>query len=74
MTDEHPKTPQEAWEQLPPERMPNATYFPAGLAMGTTLIIWSLITSVIIGLIGIALFAAALAGWITDLRHERNQQ
>jgi len=62
------------WEKVPHERLPNATYFPAGLAMGTTFIFWGLITSWVIVAVGIALFAAALAGWITDLRHERNHR
>jgi hypothetical protein len=62
------------WESLPSERLPRPTYFPAGLAMGTTFIFWGLITSLIILLVGIGLFVAALAGWITEIRHERKQR
>lgn len=62
------------WERLPHEHLPRPTYFPAGLAMGTTLIFWGLITSLVIFLAGIGLFVAALAGWITEMRHERKQR
>jgi len=59
------------WEPLPHEQLPRPTYFPAGLAMGTTFIFWGLITSWVVLLVGIGLFAAALAGWLTEIRHER---
>lgn len=62
------------WEPLSREQLPRPTYFPAGLAMGTTFIFWGLITSWVIFLTGIGLFIAALAGWITEIRHERNQR
>jgi hypothetical protein len=71
--NESPKT-HANWEPLPRERLPRPTYFPAGLAMGTTFIFWGLITSLIILLVGIGLFIAALAGWITEIRHERKQR
>jgi hypothetical protein len=67
-----PTNPQ--WEPLPHERLPRPTYFPAGLAMGTTFIAWGLITSVVVFFVGVGLFVAALAGWITDLCHERNHE
>ena len=62
------------WEPLADERLPRPTYFPAGLAMGTALIFWGLITMWIILLAGIGLFIAALAGWISEIRHERKHQ
>lgn len=58
------------WEVLPAERLPRPTYFPAGLAMGVAFLFWGLITSWVILLVGVALFTAALAGWITEIRHE----
>ena len=70
MDDEPPKT-SAGWEPLPHGKLPHPTYFPAGLAMGTAFIFWGFITSWVIGLIGVALFIAALAGWITEIRHER---
>ena len=62
------------WEELPHERLPRPTYFPAGLAMGTTFIAWGLITSGVVFLVGVGLFIASLAGWITELRHERKPE
>jgi hypothetical protein len=62
------------WAPLPHERLPRPTYFPAGLAMGTTFLLWGLITSWVIFLVGLALFIAALAGWIAEIRHERRQR
>ena len=66
-----PSTTLPSREPLPPELLPRPTYFPSGLAMGTTFIFWGLITSSVIFLVGIGLFAAALAGWIVEIRHER---
>ena len=60
------------WIVLPPEHLPRPTYFPSGLAMGTAFLFWGLITSYVIVLVGVALFVAALAGWINEIRHERN--
>jgi hypothetical protein len=58
------------WQLLPDAPLPHPTYFPAGLAMGVAFIFWGLISNFIVSLVGIVLFAAALAGWITDIRHE----
>jgi hypothetical protein len=40
--------------------------------MGTTFIFWGLITSWVILAVGIALFAASLAGWIYEMLREPN--
>jgi hypothetical protein len=64
--------PPPGWEELPHEHLPRPNYFPAGMAMGTAFIFWSVITSWVIFFIGVGLFAAALAGWISEIRrHER---
>ena len=73
MANEIPTT-HTGWKPLPHEHLPRPTYFPAGLAMGITLIFWGLITSWVIFLAGIGLFIAALAGWISEIRHERKQR
>ena len=57
------------WQVLPEEPLPRPTYFPAGLAMGVAFLSWGLITSWVILLVGLVLFSAALAGWITEIRH-----
>jgi len=62
------------WEPLPPEPLPHPTYFPAGLAMGTAFLFWGLITSWVVFVVGLVLFAASLAGWITEIRYERKHR
>jgi hypothetical protein len=57
------------WQVLPDEPLPHPTYFPAGLAMGVAFLFWGLITTWVVLLVGVALFIAALAGWITEIRH-----
>jgi hypothetical protein len=62
------------WTRLPPAHIPRPTYFPAGLALGTAFIFWSLLTSVVILAVGLGIFAASLAGWIREIRHERKHR
>ena len=58
------------WQRLADSPLPRPTYFPAGVAMGAAFVFWGLITTWVVLLVGLALFAAALAGWITEIRHE----
>jgi hypothetical protein len=69
-TEPTPSAPKPGWEPLPHEHLPHPTYFPAGLAMGVAFIFWGFITSWVVIAVGCVLFIAALAGWITDFRHE----
>ena len=62
------------WQPLPHEHLPRPTYFPAGLAMGTTFIFWGFITSAVVLLVGIGLFSDSLAGWLTEIHHERRKR
>ena len=71
MPDELPSRTHKDWEPLPHEHLPHPTYFPAGLAMGVTFLFWGLITSWVVFVVGLALFTASLAGWITEIRNER---
>jgi hypothetical protein len=71
MPDEQSPIAHPEWEPLPPEHLPRPTYFPAGLAMGIAFLFWGLITSWVIIVVGLALFIASLAGWITEIRYER---
>lgn len=59
---------------MPPTYTPRPTFFPAGLAFGTAFIFWGLITSVVVLSVGLCIFAAALAGWIREIRHERKHR
>jgi hypothetical protein len=73
MPDEQSPVAHPEWEPLPAEHLPRPTYFPAGVAMGIAFLFWGLITSWVIIVVGLALFAASLAGWITEIRYERNR-
>ena len=74
MTDKTHTNVPPGWEPLPHERLPRPNFFPAGVAMGTTFIFWGLITSWVILLVGIGLFAASLAGWIYEMLRERSHR
>ena len=71
MPDEQSPVAGPKWKPLPAEHLPRPTYFPAGLAMGIAFIFWGLITSLVVFVVGLALFIASLAGWITEIRYER---
>ncbi len=79
MNDEPPSTDdvlppaKPGWEPLPHKRLPRPTYFPAGLAMGTTFIFWGFITSWVISVVGVGLFTASLVGWIREILLERHE-
>jgi hypothetical protein len=69
-----PSESQSDWTVLPPKKLPEPTVWPAMLALAITFLVWGLVTSLIITGIGLALFAISMAGWIRDIRHERNQR
>jgi hypothetical protein len=73
MMDHEAQSPHTGWKPLPDEPLPRPTFFPAGLAMGATFVFWGFITSWVILVVGVGLFAAALAGWISEIRYERKQ-
>ncbi len=62
------------WEPLPLQALPRPTHFPAGLAMGIAFLFWGLITSWVVFVVGLVLFSASLAGWITEIRYERKHR
>ncbi len=62
------------WNQPRPEKLPEPTPWPAAVALAVTLILWGFVSSFIISGVGLALFIAALAGWVAAIRHERNQE
>jgi hypothetical protein len=61
------------WNVPKPETLIAPTWWPAALALGLTLAVWGLIVSAIVFAIGLAVFSAALAGWIGDMCHERTE-
>jgi hypothetical protein len=74
MTNERQPNVPPGWEPLPHETLPRPNFFPAGLAMGITFLLWGLITSWVILVVGIGLFWAALAGWIYEILRERSHR
>lgn len=64
--------PQCGWTPLPAEHLPAPTFWPAGFALATTFIFWGLISSWVVLATGLLLLTASLAGWINNIRHERN--
>jgi hypothetical protein len=61
------------WSVPKAEPIPEPSIWPATLAVGITCLLWGLVTSMIITGVGVLLFAAALAGWIGGIRHDRAQ-
>jgi hypothetical protein len=43
------------------------------MALGSALLFWGTITSWVILLVGLGLFAVTLSGWIAEILHERKQ-
>jgi hypothetical protein len=62
--DRHPD-----WERLPPAHLPRPTYWPITLALGIMFLMWGIVTTIAISVIGLVLLALALGGWIGELRH-----
>jgi hypothetical protein len=69
-SDPSPST-RPGWTPCHPEHLPRPTFWPAGIALGITFLFWGILASWVILVVGIALFGVSLAGWISDLRHER---
>jgi hypothetical protein len=58
------------WFVLPPEELPQPTYWPAAMALGIVFVLGGIIISYWISGVGAVLLGMALAGWIRELRHE----
>lgn len=53
-----------------PHPVPVASMWPAIVALGATLMLFGVVTSFTFSAVGAVLFVWAVAGWITELRHE----
>jgi hypothetical protein len=58
------------WTTVPPEKMPEPTFWPAALALGTVLLLWGIVTSFVVGMVGFILLVFSIAGWLQEMRHE----
>jgi Flp pilus assembly protein TadB len=68
-TELHP-----GWNRAQPEHIPAPTYWPAALALGITLFLWGLVSTVLLAISGLVIFAAALWNWIQEVRAEAEHQ
>ncbi len=69
MTESKPD-PSSDWNTPQPEKIPEPTYAPLGLAFGVVFLLWGLLTSYLVSLVGLIFFIASLAAWIGAMRHE----
>jgi hypothetical protein len=58
------------WKKPLPQRLPRPTYWPAILALATTLALLGPVTLMPITVVGLVLGAVALVGWIGEMLHE----
>jgi sensor domain CHASE-containing protein len=58
------------WTRVPGEEIPEPTFWPAALALGTVLLFWGSVTSWIVAAVGLILLAVSVAGWLGEMRHE----
>jgi len=68
--DHRPPVPRPGWKTLAPEKSPDATFWPAALALGSVLLLWGLVSSLILTAAGLAVMAVSIAAWLGELRHE----
>ncbi len=61
----------EDWNAPLPVFIPRPTYFPAALAFGITFLFWGLVTSPVVLVVGLAMAAVAVGGWVREMRHDR---
>ena len=62
------------WSKARPAVIPEPTYWPAALALGSMLLFWGLLTSWMISVTGLGLFSLSLAGWIRDILREHRKE
>jgi membrane-bound ClpP family serine protease len=67
---DQPVSPRPGWTPILPEKMPEPTFWPAALALGTVLLLWGLVTSFVVGVVGFILLVFSIAGWLREMRHE----
>jgi hypothetical protein len=58
------------WKKPLPERLARPTYWPAILGLAMTLALLGPVTLMAITVVGLALGAVALIGWIGEMLHE----
>jgi hypothetical protein len=64
-----PVKPEKDWNEARPARIPPPTFAPAGVAFGTTLFMWGLLTSFVLIGVGLVVIILSLGAWIGEMRH-----
>ncbi len=68
---ENPPAAPSDWNIPRPEVLPRPTYAPAGVAFGVVFLLWGILTSYIVSIVGLIVFIVSLAMWIGEILHER---
>lgn len=61
----------DGWTKPQGGHIPKPTYMPVVLALGLVCLLWGIVTTYLISLVGLVIFVVGIWGWIGDLRHER---
>ncbi len=59
-------TDRSTWNRAKPYSLPRPTYWPAALALGNALLLWGILTTWILSVIGAGLCAVSVAGWVRE--------
>ena len=57
------------WNLPLPQDLPHPTYMPAVFALGIIFLLWGIVSSFIVSLVGAVLIGIALTGWLGAIRH-----
>ena len=58
------------WTRVPHEKVPEPTFWPAGVALGSVLLLWGLVTSLILVCVGLLLLTLSIAGWLEEMKND----
>jgi hypothetical protein len=59
--------PRADWTVPKPDVVPRPTYAPAAMAFGITFFFWGLVTSPVVLVVGLVIFAVSLRGWVREM-------
>ncbi len=59
---------------MPREELPEPTFWPITLALGLTLLLWGIVTSIYISMVGFIIVVLAVRGWVHDIRRDHQKQ
>jgi hypothetical protein len=72
-SEQHPESPDtqdnREWVEALPEKVPEATFAPAFLALGITFLLFGIVSSYVFSAAGLMLMVWSIAKWIGELLH-----